>query len=194
MNRVKINKKIVVGVALITILVAGTVLAVVYTRKNANDDIVVAPKQVVKEKACGLISLDEAKRIFGNGIKQENHAPTKADYLATDAKKQEVQPSVCTYINTAKPDQYPTMVTVLPVSSDEIGAQIQSMTAGGQFKKIDEYGDKAFQETTTDLSGKKYSRVVVGYDNAIVTISLGESEGNKIKPLVDVMQAKVRDE
>jgi hypothetical protein len=194
MKRVKINKKTIAGIALVILLAAGFVVASLYTRKDTNDDTTVALKQVVKEKACGLITLDEAKRVFGGDIKQENHAPTKNGYLAADTKKQTVLPSVCVYTSAKSPEQYPTTITVLPTDNDELDVQLQTMTAGGQFKKIDEYGNKAFQETATDRTGKKYSRVVAGYDNAIVTISLGESEGSKIKPLVDVMHAKVQDD
>lgn len=195
MSRVKINKKIIAVVVLAVLLIVGAVVAVLYIRKDTNGDTTTASRQMIKEKACGLVSLNEAKRIFGDDIKQENHSPTKSDPLATaNAKKQTVPPSVCVYTNTKKPNQHPTMVTVLPVSNDELSAQLQSMTAGGKFNKMNEYGDNAFQETTADLTGKKYSRVVIGYNNAIVTISLDESEGNKIKPLVNVMQAKVQDE
>lgn len=195
MKSIRINKKqIALATLFIVALVAIAVLAGLYAQDNKDTKgSTVAKKQTIKEKACGLITLDEAKRIFGNDVKQENSAPTKSTSPVEGESERKVLPSVCSYTSTKQEGQYPTIITVLPVE-DTLDAQLQQMTGGDTFKKADDLGDKSYKESGTDLSGKKYHRVVVGYDNAIVTITVGDSESRHINKLVDVMQAKVQDE
>lgn len=198
MRKLAIHRK--TQLLLITLLVIGLFGLAVFTilrpggggGSEANE--VHEQHRVVKEKACGLLADSEAKRILGDNIEQDSSEPTKSGSPAAQDVKVENLPSVCTYTRTSEKKEYPTVVTVLPLDEKEVEEQVQGMVAAGEFNKTDAYGIEAYKESRADLRGSKYHRLVIGYENAVVTITVDDSGEKYLRPLIDVVQKKIKDQ
>lgn len=168
------------------------VFAVLRTKDQKNEKSNTTEYKIVAEKACGLLTDGEIQGIFGQDMKQADHAPIKSGSPAAQTDKKTKLPSVCTYTRGADDKQYPMVITMLPASTEEVSKQMKSITSAKQFKRAETYGNEAYQETNVDPRGRKYHRVVIGYSNAIVTITLDDANIERLGDLVNIVQKKVQ--
>lgn len=190
------RRKRIITIALVVIIglmIGGSIFAYIATREDDQPKQANNATQVVSEKACGLVPLDKVKQILGSEIQQQDSSPTKSTSPVEGADKKKNLPSTCLYIHPSNKDQQATMITVLPVDKDDVKVQIADITSSETFKEAPEYGDVAYKETRESHYGT-YQRVVVGYDNAVVAITVDNAQGDKLKALVSLMQEKVRNE
>lgn len=184
----KLRIKIAI-VALISVLIAGVLLVQFGRDENSSPRSSTSDKKKISKKACGLIDEAETKKILGTDIEQINLSPNKKTF-PSDPDDPAKMPSSCTYTDK-KGDTLPTVVTVLPLDNDEIQDEMKGYSSDDHFLRAEEYGGNAFKDSGDD-QGKRYSRVIVFYDNAMVTVSVDESRQNHIPALIELVEQKVQ--
>lgn len=191
MNKKKVS---VIGIVILLLAAAGVgawyVLCPDESRQSKKAPVETAQKPVkISKKACELFTLDDAKQVLGQGVKQNDE--TAAPQMSSPTAQQGGSGDSSTACMYHRADQdLPIMIAVLLQSDDRAQATFDSMRTDDA-TAVEGYGKQAFWRTIAALSGEQTGQLVVLAQGGVVSVAGSAADFDNAKKIMSVVEGRL---